>query len=207
MSDKVLHLGSSRWWFFKPVSACLDLSVVLLLSLHSSERSYPFSAIVYAGDNEHVGSLVFGLRSCRWYCLRTAMSAAASSSDAGSAAAAPGLASSAPAVVVAAGGPLATMGLGAGADGKEGLQAIIARMKAEQAELRKARKTVTKSLKNCQRRAARLKRRARQLTDSDLVEVLRMRSDTAAANRGAEDAAPPADAPAAAAAEVMGEEP
>ncbi len=134
------------------------------------------------------------------------MSAAASSSDAASAAAPAGIATSAPAAAAAVDGSPATVLVGSGADGKEGLQAIIARMKAEQAALRTARKTVNKNLKNCQRRAARLKRRARQLTDGDLLEVLRMRSDLAAANRGADDAAPAADAPAAAPAEVTGEE-
>jgi hypothetical protein len=58
---------------------------------------------------------------------------------------------------------------------KESLSAAIWRLKTEQAAARLARKRLSKELHNAQRRASRLKKRARQLTDGDLLEVLRMR--------------------------------
>ena len=57
----------------------------------------------------------------------------------------------------------------------EGLNVAIRRLKAEQQELRTKRKQVAAELRNASRRASRLKKRARQLTDADLLEVLRMR--------------------------------
>ena len=63
----------------------------------------------------------------------------------------------------------------------------IARLKAEQAALRAERKRVTKELKNAEKRRSRLKKRARQLSDGDLVAVLQMR-ESAASSTGAESA-------------------
>ena len=60
----------------------------------------------------------------------------------------------------------------------EGLNVAIRRLKAEQQELRTKRKQVAAELRNASRRASRLKKRARQLTDADLLEVLRMRQPT-----------------------------
>ena len=48
-------------------------------------------------------------------------------------------------------------------------------MRAEQDKLRAERKRVQKDLKNAQRRKRRLKGKARQLTNTDLLEVLLMR--------------------------------
>lgn len=48
-------------------------------------------------------------------------------------------------------------------------------MKTEQQQARESKKKLARDLHNAQRRASRLKKRARQLTDADLVEVLRMR--------------------------------
>ena len=62
-----------------------------------------------------------------------------------------------------------------GRDVKETLQQSIMRLKAEQAAAKSAKRAVAKSLRNAQKRASRLKKRARQLTDNDLVEVLKMR--------------------------------
>ena len=56
----------------------------------------------------------------------------------------------------------------------------IARLKAEQANLRAERKRVQKELKNAEKRRARLRKRARQLSDADLVAVLQMRETVAA---------------------------
>ena len=55
------------------------------------------------------------------------------------------------------------------------MTARIARLKDEQAAMRASKKTLAKDLRNATRRASRLKKRARQLTDCDLVEVLKMR--------------------------------
>ena len=63
----------------------------------------------------------------------------------------------------------------AGSDGKESLAQSIIRLKHEQQEGRDSRKRLSRELHNAQRRASRLKKRARQLTDGDLVEVLKMR--------------------------------
>ena len=57
----------------------------------------------------------------------------------------------------------------------------IARMKLEQARLKAERMRVMKELKNATKRKNRLKRRARMLTDNDLVEVITMRAGTTAA--------------------------
>ena len=63
----------------------------------------------------------------------------------------------------------------AGSDGKESLAESIIRLKVEQQQGRESRKRLSRELHNAQRRASRLKKRARQLTDGDLVEVLKMR--------------------------------
>ena len=62
----------------------------------------------------------------------------------------------------------------AGVDGKESLAQSIVRLKIEQQQGRASKKRLTRELHNAQRRASRLKKRARQLTDGDLVEVLKM---------------------------------
>ena len=68
----------------------------------------------------------------------------------------------------------------AGASTPEPLLSGIARLKAEQANLRAERKRVAKELKNAEKRRARLRKRARQLSDQDLVAVLQMRETTPA---------------------------
>jgi len=59
-----------------------------------------------------------------------------------------------------------------------GLVGTIARLKHEQAEARKRRQQLTKDLRNAMRRKRRLKARARQLSNDDLVAVLLMRKET-----------------------------
>ena len=66
------------------------------------------------------------------------------------------------------------------APGMEPLLSGIARLKAEQANLRAERKRVQKELKNAEKRRVRLRKRARQLSDQDLVAVLQMRESAAA---------------------------
>ena len=61
-------------------------------------------------------------------------------------------------------------------NGSEGeLLAMIGRLKDEQAGLRAQRKKVQLDLKKAERRRSRLKNKARQLTDTDLLTVLQMR--------------------------------
>lgn len=75
----------------------------------------------------------------------------------------------------------AIVGVGKDKVGKgEQLMSTIARLKAEQIKLKQDRAAVSKSLKNATKRKNRLKTRARQLTDADLVEVLQMRAANAA---------------------------
>ena len=57
----------------------------------------------------------------------------------------------------------------------EALQSSIERLKSEQKEMRAAKKKLTKDLRNAEKRRSRLKRRARQLSDADLVALLQMR--------------------------------
>jgi hypothetical protein len=49
-------------------------------------------------------------------------------------------------------------------------------LKREQDAVRADRKRVTKELKNAQKRKQRLKKRAKQLSDADLVSVLQLRA-------------------------------
>jgi hypothetical protein len=57
----------------------------------------------------------------------------------------------------------------------------IQRLKAQQKEMVEAKKKIQKELKNAERRRARLKRRARQLTDEDLIAVVALRAGEKAA--------------------------
>jgi len=70
----------------------------------------------------------------------------------------------------------------------EDLVAKVEALKAEQARLKQKRRENAKELRNAERRKKRLKKRARQLSDQDLVAVLKMRRTAAA---GAAAAAPP----------------
>ena len=56
----------------------------------------------------------------------------------------------------------------------------IRALKEEQKTLRDQRKVVSKLLRNEEKRRIRLRKRARQLSDVDLVAVLKMRSDVKA---------------------------
>ena len=76
----------------------------------------------------------------------------------------------------------------------ENLLEFIARLKREKAAARDTKKLVAKNLKNAERRKARLKRKARQLNDEDLIAVLQMRKDAppAASSGSTGDPKPPA---------------
>lgn len=85
------------------------------------------------------------------------------------------------------------------------LMESIRQLKEQQASMKAAKAKLTKDLRNACKRRNRLKKRARQLTDQDLVEVLQMRRDvlmaagcgepTAAAAGPSESDEPAADAP------------
>ena len=75
-----------------------------------------------------------------------------------------------------------------GPDLPESLGRSIDRLKEEQARLRADRKRVAKELRNASKRKTRLRKRARQLSNDDLLAVLVMRQNTE------EDQADPADA-------------
>ena len=57
-----------------------------------------------------------------------------------------------------------------------GLLTCISRLKEEKTALRAERKRVQSELRNAEKRRSRLKKRARQLTDGDLMTVLHMRT-------------------------------
>ena len=69
----------------------------------------------------------------------------------------------------------------------------IKRLKDQQAAMKAEKKNLQQELKNACKRKHRLKKRARQLTDNDLFEVLRMRKDSTAVPTAAESAAAAAE--------------
>jgi len=66
----------------------------------------------------------------------------------------------------------------------------IADLKAEQARMLAAKKRLSKDLRNAERKRKRIKERARQLTDEDLVAVLMMRKETRSTAAAATAASP-----------------
>ncbi len=62
--------------------------------------------------------------------------------------------------------------------GELNLAQSIELLKKQQAAIRAERKKVSKDLKNASKRASRLKKRARALTDDDLMQVIKMRHTT-----------------------------
>ena len=51
----------------------------------------------------------------------------------------------------------------------------ITRLKKQQETLKEERKRIKKDLKNAERRRSRIRKKAKQLSDSDLMHVLKMR--------------------------------
>lgn len=66
----------------------------------------------------------------------------------------------------------------------------ILAMKEEQVRLKKEKQELKRKLKNAEGRRARLKKKARQLTDEDLVHVLMWRKEAKDKKNAAEDGAP-----------------
>ena len=71
---------------------------------------------------------------------------------------------------------------------EDALSASIQKLKKQQTELRNQKRDLAKELKNAERRKKRLRTRARQLTDEDLVQVLMLRKQQRA-DRNAVDVA------------------
>ena len=63
---------------------------------------------------------------------------------------------------------------------RDPLQRSIEALRQEQARLREQKKEVAKQVRNTKRRMQRLKGKAREMSDEDLVAVLMMRKDAAA---------------------------
>lgn len=88
----------------------------------------------------------------------------------------------------------------AAADPKsEDLLGCIKALKEQQKQMRNDRKRIAKDLRNAEKRRVRLRKRARQLSDDDLVALIRMRKDSASAAVAAAAAAPAPAEPAPAA--------
>ena len=75
------------------------------------------------------------------------------------------------------------------------LRANIAALKEKAKELKNTKIQVNKALRNAEKKRTRLKRKARELTDADLLQVMKLRQDEqtakdeAAGREGAEDPA------------------
>lgn len=67
----------------------------------------------------------------------------------------------------------------------------IERLKEEQAKCRARKKEIAKAMRNEKRKQARLRKRARQMTDDDLVSVLMMRKQRAVGRNDPVDPFPP----------------
>ena len=69
----------------------------------------------------------------------------------------------------------AAVPLSAGTKPSQSLHASIDRLKLEQHRLKTSKKQIVKELRNAERKRRRLRERARQLTDEDLLSVMVMR--------------------------------
>lgn len=57
---------------------------------------------------------------------------------------------------------------------------LVQRLKTSAAEVKRQKKELARALRNAERRRQRIKQKAKQLTDADLLSVMRMRRDGAA---------------------------
>ena len=69
------------------------------------------------------------------------------------------------------------------------LLAHIQQLKAEKKRLKDEKKALAKTLKNAEKRRSRLKKKARQLSDKDLQDVLQLRGCEQAAAKGSQPSA------------------
>ena len=89
------------------------------------------------------------------------------------------------AAAAAASGPAhASTGPDAAAWKAEDILGCIRGLKKEQAQLREQRKVVQKLLRNQSKRVSRIRKKARLLTDADLVALLKMRHDQPTPSEG-----------------------
>ena len=84
----------------------------------------------------------------------------------------------------AASGSASASGADAAALRAEDILGCIRLLKEEQSHLREQRKVVNKQLRNQSKRVSRIRKRARLLSDADLVALLRMRHDQPTPNEG-----------------------
>ena len=66
----------------------------------------------------------------------------------------------------------------------EDLRANILKLKQEAQKLKEEKHKVHKALRNAEKKRTRLKRKARELTDADLVQVLKLREEDQAVRDG-----------------------
>ena len=89
------------------------------------------------------------------------------------------------AAAAAASGPAgSSTGPDAAALRAEDILGCIRLLKQQQSQLREQRKAVNKQLRNQSKRVSRIRKRARLLSDADLVALLRMRHDQPTPNEG-----------------------
>ena len=84
----------------------------------------------------------------------------------------------------AASGSASASGANAAALRAEDILGCIRLLKEEQCHVREQRKLVNKQLRNQSKRVARIRKRARLLSDADLVALLKMRHDQPTPNQG-----------------------
>jgi len=99
---------------------------------------------------------------------------------------------------------------GAAGGGHDDLLSQIGELKKQQQKLKAEKKCVAKDLKNAERRRKRLRKKAKQLSDTDLIAVLRMRQQMGARaseeSPGPQPIAPPPGVAGADVADDVGEE-
>ena len=89
------------------------------------------------------------------------------------------------AAAAAASGPAdSSTGPGNAALRAEDILGCIRMLKEQHSQLREQRKVVNKQLRNQSKRVSRIRKRARLLSDADLVALLRMRHDQPTPNEG-----------------------
>ena len=79
-------------------------------------------------------------------------------------------------VEAATGEPTAAGSNGAAVDPGQSILSAISSLKAQQKQLREDKKALSRELRNAERRRSRLKKRAKQLSDSDLLAVISLRN-------------------------------
>lgn len=100
-----------------------------------------------------------------------------------------GVGSSSSAISSASSSTLDALAVSGGSE--DSLLKHIDRLRAEKRAIKEQRKLVQKNLKNAEKRKARLKKRARQLSNKDLFDVLQLREEMKSEKHAAETPAQP----------------